>query len=47
MKRGRKRFFDAAIFQERFNTIERVFAWEDNSSACCCASNASVNFTTL
>ena len=28
-KRGRKRLFDSAIFQERFNTIERVFAWED------------------
>lgn len=28
-KRGRKRLFDAAIFQERFQTIERVFAWED------------------
>lgn len=28
-KRGRKAIFDAAIFQERFRTIERVFAWED------------------
>lgn len=28
-KRGRKRLFDAAISQERFDTIERVFAWED------------------
>ncbi len=28
-KRGRKPIFDLAIFQERFNTIERVFAWED------------------
>lgn len=28
-KRGRKRLFDSSIFQERFNTIERVFAWED------------------
>lgn len=28
-KRGRKRLFDAAIFKERFRTIERVFAWED------------------
>jgi hypothetical protein len=28
-KRGRKPFFDEAIFQERFNTIERVFGWED------------------
>jgi transposase len=28
-KRGRKPFFDAAIFKERFNTIERVFGWED------------------
>ena len=28
-KRGRKRLFDADIFQERFCTIERVFAWED------------------
>jgi transposase len=29
-KRGRKRFYDDSIFQERFNTVERVFAWEDN-----------------
>lgn len=28
-KRGKKRRFDAKIFAERFNTIERVFAWED------------------
>ncbi|UJB72976.1 transposase (plasmid) [Acaryochloris sp. 'Moss Beach'] len=28
-KRGRKRLFDSSIFQERFCTIERVFAWED------------------
>jgi hypothetical protein len=28
-KRGRKPFFDPAIFEERFYTIERVFAWED------------------
>ncbi len=28
-KRGRKPIFDPAIFQERFLTIERVFAWED------------------
>ena len=28
-KPGRKRFFVTAIFQERFRTIERVFAWED------------------
>jgi transposase len=27
-KRGRKPIFDSAIFQERFFTIERVFAWE-------------------
>jgi transposase len=27
--RGRKPFFDEAIFKERFNTIERVFGWED------------------
>jgi hypothetical protein len=29
LKRGRKRFFNKAIFKERFRTIERVFAWED------------------
>src|ERR1700687_5130676 len=29
VKRGRKPFFDKAIFKERFNTIERVFGWED------------------
>jgi transposase len=28
-KRGRKPLFDAGIFKERFNTIERVFGWED------------------
>jgi len=28
-KRGRKRLFEPEIFQERFRTIERVFAWED------------------
>ena len=28
-KRGPKRVFSAAIFKERFRTIERVFAWED------------------
>jgi len=28
-KRGRKQRFDPAIFEERFRTIERVFAWED------------------
>jgi len=28
-KRGRKPIFDPKIFEERFETIERVFAWED------------------
>lgn len=28
-KRGRKRFYDDNIFQERFETVERAFAWED------------------
>ena len=28
-KRGRKRFFSEAIYQERFETVERAFAWED------------------
>jgi hypothetical protein len=28
-KRGRKPLFRAAIFKERFDTIERVFGWED------------------
>jgi hypothetical protein len=28
-KRGRKQRFSPAIFEERFRTIERVFAWED------------------
>ena len=28
-KHGRKSIFNPAIFQERFYTIERVFAWED------------------
>jgi transposase len=28
-KKGRRRFFNAEIFEERFKTVERVFAWED------------------
>lgn len=28
-KRGRKSMFDKEIFKERFQTIERLFAWED------------------
>lgn len=28
-KRGRKRIFDESIYQERFRTVERAFAWED------------------
>lgn len=28
-KRGRNRIYDETIFEERFNTVERVFAWED------------------
>jgi len=28
-KLGRKRIYDKAIFDERFRTVERVFAWED------------------
>lgn len=28
-KRGKKRLFSKDIFQERFQTIERLFAWED------------------
>jgi hypothetical protein len=33
-KRARRPFFNAAIFQERFNTIERVFGWEDKFRHC-------------
>jgi hypothetical protein len=29
LRQGRKPLFDPAIFEERFQTIERVFAWED------------------
>ena len=29
VKRGRKRQYSKAIFEERFQTIERIFAWED------------------
>lgn len=28
-KRGRKRIYSEQIFQERFRTVERAFAWED------------------
>ncbi|PIZ32839.1 MAG: hypothetical protein COY39_04410 [Alphaproteobacteria bacterium CG_4_10_14_0_8_um_filter_37_21] len=28
-KRGAKRLFDEEIYDERFRTIERVFAWAD------------------
>ena len=33
-RRGRKLFFEPAIFEERFRAIEQVFAWE-NSNHCC------------
>jgi transposase len=29
VKKGRKRIYSEEIFQERFHTIERTFAWED------------------
>ena len=29
VKSGRKRIYDSEIYDERFNTIERIFAWED------------------
>ena len=29
IKRGRKRIFSEAIYQERFRTVERAFDWED------------------
>lgn len=28
-KKGRKRFFSEEVYQERFQTVERAFAWED------------------
>jgi len=28
-KRGKKRIYNEAIYQERFRTVERAFAWED------------------
>lgn len=28
-KSGRKRLYEESIFKERFQTIERTFAWED------------------
>jgi transposase len=28
-KRGRRRIYKESIFQERFRTIERIFAWAD------------------
>ena len=45
-KRGHKPWFDPAIFEERFRTIERVFAWEDKFRGSCFASIASVSCTT-
>jgi hypothetical protein len=46
-KRGRKPLFDPAIFEERFNTIERLFGWEDKfRRACCFGSIASASCTT-
>jgi len=39
-------FFDAAIFDERFNTIERVFGWEDKSVACWSGSSVSASCIT-
>jgi hypothetical protein len=44
-KRGRKQRYRPDIFEERFRTIERVFAWEESCVDCCCASNASVTCT--
>ena len=38
-KRSRKPFFDAAIFDERFHTIERVFGWEDKFRHGCWSSS--------
>lgn len=34
-KRGRKRIYDEAIFEERFDTVERVFAWKISSKDYC------------
>lgn len=31
LRRGRKPPSDTAIFEERFRTIKRVFAWEDEA----------------
>src|SRR6202795_2977934 len=45
-KRGRRPLFDPAIFEERFNTIERLFGWEESSGACCFGSIASASCTT-
>jgi hypothetical protein len=45
-KRGRKPLFNAAIFKERFNTIERVFGWEDKFRDYCCDLNGSASCTT-
>ena len=28
-KRGKKRVYNPLIFKERFQTVERLFAWED------------------
>ena len=46
-KRGRKAFFDAAIFDQRFNTIERVrLAGKISSAACWSGPNVSASCIT-
>jgi len=44
-KRGCKPLFELAIFEERFCTIERVFAWEDKLRRLLLRLIASVNYT--
>ncbi len=45
-KRGRKPLFNPAIFKERFNTIERVFGWEDKFRRLLLRFEASASCTT-
>jgi hypothetical protein len=44
-KRGRKALFDAAIFKERFRTIESCSPGKTSSVACCYVSSESVSCT--
>jgi hypothetical protein len=46
-KRGRKPLFDPAIFEERFRTIERLFAWKDKFRRLHCSTSFPQSYVIL